>query len=311
MKKLAVIALGGNALIRSNEKGTYQEQINNVLRTCDSIANLLEEDYNLVIAHGNGPQVGNILLQNEAGEKKYKVEKMPLDYCVAQTQGSMGYLIDQCLANTRVRRNINRKIVTLLTQVVDKDDKGFINPTKPIGPYYKKEEAENYIKETGAKFKEDPKGNGWRKVVASPKPNEIENIEIVKTLANEGYVVVTAGGGGIPVTNDNGYLKGVEAVIDKDLASALTAVKIEADEFYILTDVPKVYINFHKDGELALDTLTVKQAEEYLEQGQFAEGSMAPKIRAALFFVKNGGKECIITEAGQVGNKDCGTRIIR
>lgn len=312
MKKLAVIALGGNALIRSNEKGTYQEQINNVLRTCDSIANLLEEDYNLVIGHGNGPQVGNILLQNEAGEKKYKVEKMPLDYCVAQTQGSIGYLIDQCLSNTMVRRNINRKIVTLLTQVVvDKDDKGFINPTKPIGPYYKKEEAENYIKETGAKFKEDPKGNGWRKVVASPKPNEIENIEIVKTLANEGYVVVTAGGGGIPVTKDNGYLKGVEAVIDKDLASALTAVKIEADEFYILTDVPKVYINFHKDGELALDTLTVKQAEEYLEQGQFAEGSMAPKIRAALFFVKNGGKECIITEAGQLGNKDCGTRIIR
>src|SRR5574344_828823 len=312
MKKLAVIALGGNALIRSNEKGTYQEQINNVLRTCDSIANLLEEDYNLVIAHGNGPQVGNILLQNEAGEKKYKVEKMPLDYCVAQTQGSIGYLIDQCLSNTMVRRNINRKIVTLLTQVVvDKDDKGFINPTKPIGPYYKKEEAENYIKETGAKFKEDPKGNGWRKVVASPKPNEIENIELVKTLANEGYVVVTAGGGGIPVTNDNGYLKGVEAVIDKDLASALTAVKIEADEFYILTDVPKVYINFHKDGELALDTLTIKQAEEYLEQGQFAEGSMAPKIRAALFFVKNGGKECIITEAGQLGNKDCGTRIIR
>ncbi|MCH3923653.1 MAG: carbamate kinase [Bacteroidales bacterium] len=312
MKKLAVIALGGNALIRSNEKGTYQEQINNVLRTCDSIANLLEEDYNLVIGHGNGPQVGNILLQNEAGEKKYKVEKMPLDYCVAQTQGSIGYLIDQCLSNTMVRRNINRKIVTLLTQVVvDKDDKGFINPTKPIGPYYKKEEAENYIKETGAKFKEDPKGNGWRKVVASPKPNEIENIELVKTLANEGYVVVTAGGGGIPVTNDNGYLKGVEAVIDKDLASALTAVKIEADEFYILTDVPKVYINFHKDGELALDTLTVKQAEEYLEQGQFAEGSMAPKIRAALFFVKNGGKECIITEAGQLGNKDCGTRIIR
>lgn len=312
MKKLAVIALGGNALIRSNEKGTYQEQINNVLRTCDSIANLLEEDYNLVIGHGNGPQVGNILLQNEAGEKKYKVEKMPLDYCVAQTQGSIGYLIDQCLSNTMVRRNINRKIVTLLTQVVvDKDDKGFINPTKPIGPYYKKEEAENYIKETGAKFKEDPKGNGWRKVVASPKPNEIENIEIVKTLANEGYVVVTAGGGGIPVTKDNGYLKGVEAVIDKDLASALTAVKIEADEFYILTDVPKVYINFHKDGELALDTLTVKQAEAYLEQGQFAEGSMAPKIRAALFFVKNGGKECIITEAGQLGNKDCGTRIIR
>jgi carbamate kinase len=311
MKKLAVIALGGNALIRSSEKGTYQEQINNVSRTCDSIANLLKEDYNLVIAHGNGPQVGNILLQNEAGEKKYKVEKMPLDYCVAQTQGSIGYLIDQCLSNTLVKRGIHRNIVTLLTQVlVNKDDNGFLNPTKPIGPYYKKEEAESYSKETGAKFKEDPKGNGYRKVVASPKPMKIENIELVKTLANEGYVVVTAGGGGIPVINQEGYLKGVEAVIDKDLASALTAVEIGADEFYILTDVPKVYINFHKDGELALNTLTVKQAEEYLEQGQFAEGSMAPKIRAALYFVKNGGKECIITEAGQLGNKDCGTRIV-
>lgn len=311
MKKLAVIALGGNALIRSSEKGTYQEQINNVSKTCDSIANLLKEDYNLVIAHGNGPQVGNILLQNEAGEKKYKVEKMPLDYCVAQTQGSIGYLIDQCLTNTLGRRGINRKIVTLLTQVlVRHDDEGFLNPTKPIGPYYKKEEAESYIKETGAKFKEDPKGNGYRKVVASPKPMKIENIELVKTLANEGYVVVTAGGGGIPVINQEGYLKGVEAVIDKDLASALTAVEIGADEFYILTDVPKVYINFHKDGELALNTLTVKEAEEYLEQGQFAEGSMAPKIRAAIFFVKNGGKECIITEAGQLGNKDCGTRIV-
>jgi carbamate kinase len=311
MKKLAVIALGGNALIRPNEKGTYQEQINNVSKTCDSIANLLKEDYNLVIAHGNGPQVGNILLQNEAGEKKYKVEKMPLDYCVAQTQGSIGYLIDQCLTNTLGRRGINRKIVTLLTQVlVRHDDEGFLNPTKPIGPYYKKEEAESYIKETGAKFKEDPKGNGYRKVVASPKPNKIENIELIENLANEGYVVITVGGGGIPVTNDNGHLKGVEAVIDKDLASALTAVKIKADEFYILTDVPKVYINFHKDGELALNTLTVKEAEEYLEQGQFAEGSMAPKIRAAIFFVKNGGKECIITEAGQLGNKDCGTRIV-
>jgi carbamate kinase len=311
MKKLAVIALGGNALIRSSEKGTYQEQINNVSRTCDSIANLLKEDYNLVIAHGNGPQVGNILLQNEAGEKKYKVEKMPLDYCVAQTQGSIGYLIDQCLSNTLAKRGIHRNIVTLLTQVlVNKDDNGFLNPTKPIGPYYKKEEAESYSKETGAKFKEDPKGNGYRKVVASPKPMKIENIELVKTLANEGYVVVTAGGGGIPVIKQEGYLKGVEAVIDKDLASALTAVEIGADEFYILTDVPKVYINFHKDGELALNTLTVKQAEEYLEQGQFAEGSMAPKIRAALYFVKNGGKECIITEAGQLGNKDCGTRIV-
>lgn len=311
MKKLAVVALGGNALIRSKEKGTYIEQIKNVMTTCDAITNLLKQDYNVVIAHGNGPQVGNILLQNEAGKKQFNVESMPMDYCGAQTQGSIGYLIDQCLRNVMRKEDIKREVVVLLTQVmVDKDDNGFKNPTKPVGPYYTAEQKDEYIKTTGATFKEDVKRGGWRKVVASPAPIKIENVELTKQLACEGYVVVTAGGGGIPVIDKDGKISGVEAVIDKDLASALTAVEIGADEFYILTDVPKVYINYNKPGEMALDTITVKQAEEYLEQGQFGEGSMAPKIRAALYYVKNGGKECIITEAGQLGNKDCGTRII-
>ncbi len=311
MKKLAVVALGGNALIRSKEKGTYAEQIKNVMSTCDAISNLLKEDYNLVIAHGNGPQVGNILLQNEAGKKQFSVEAMPMDYCGAQTQGSIGYLIDQCLRNVIKREGIDRKVAVLLTQVlVDKDDNGFKNPTKPVGPYYTKEQKDEYVKQTGATFKEDVKRGGWRKVVASPVPIKIENVQLTKQLACEGYVVVTAGGGGIPVVEKDNSICGVEAVIDKDLASALTAVEIGADEFYILTDVPKVYINYNKEGEMALDTLTIKQAEEYLAQGQFGEGSMAPKIRAALYYVKNGGKECIITEAGQLGNKNCGTRII-
>ena len=311
MKKLAVVALGGNALIRSKEKGTYAEQIKNVMTTCDAITNLLKQDYNIVIAHGNGPQVGNILLQNEAGKKQFNVESMPMDYCGAQTQGSIVYLIDQSLRNVMRKENIQREVVVLLTQVmVDKDDNGFKNPTKPVGPYYTVEQKDEYIKTTGATFKEDVKRGGWRKVVASPAPVKIENVELTKQLACEGYVVVTAGGGGIPVIDKDGKISGVEAVIDKDLASALTAVEIGADEFYILTDVPKVYINYNKPGEMALDTITVKQAEEYLEQGQFGEGSMAPKIRAALYYVKNGGKECIITEAGQLGNKDCGTRII-
>ncbi|MDY6423261.1 MAG: carbamate kinase [Bacteroidales bacterium] len=311
MKKLAVVALGGNALIRSKEKGTYTEQIKNVMTTCDAITNLLKQDYNVVIAHGNGPQVGNILLQNEAGKKQFNVESMPMDYCGAQTQGSIGYLIDQCLRNVMRKEDIKREVVVLLTQVmVDKDDNGFKNPTKPVGPYYTVEQKDEYIKTTGATFKEDVKRGGWRKVVASPAPIKIENVELTKQLACEGYVVVTAGGGGIPVIDKEGKISGVEAVIDKDLASALTAVEIGADEFYILTDVPKVYINYNKPGEMALDSMTVKQAEEYLEQGQFGEGSMAPKIRAALYYVKNGGKECIITEAGQLGNKDCGTRII-
>lgn len=311
MKKLAVVALGGNALIRSKEKGTYAEQIKNVMTTCDAITNLLKQNYNVVIAHGNGPQVGNILLQNEAGKKQFNVESMPMDYCGAQTQGSIGYLIDQCLRNVMRKEDIKREVVVLLTQVmVDKDDNGFKNPTKPVGPYYTAEQKDEYIKTTGATFKEDVKRGGWRKVVASPAPIKIENVELTKQLACEGFVVVTAGGGGIPVIDKDGKISGVEAVIDKDLASALTAVEIGADEFYILTDVPKVYINYNKPGEMALDSMTVKQAEEYLEQGQFGEGSMAPKIRAALYYVKNGGKECIITEAGQLGNKDCGTRII-
>lgn len=311
MKKLAVVAFGGNALLRSGQKGTYNEQLKNVTETCDSLLNLLKQDYNIVIGHGNGPQVGNILLQNEAGKKKFGIEAMPMDYCVAQTQGSIGYLIEQGLKNVMKREGIDRNVLVMLTDVVvDKADKAFSNPTKPVGPYYTKEEIEAYSAETGCSYAKDSKSDKYRKVVASPTPKAITNIGLIKHLAAEGNIVVTVGGGGIPVIEDNGLLKGVEAVIDKDLASALAAVEIGADEFYILTDVDKVYINFRKPGELALDILTVKQAEEYLAQGQFGEGSMAPKIRAALYFVKNGGKECIITQAGKLGDEKCGTRIV-
>jgi carbamate kinase len=187
----------------------------------------------------------------------------------------------------------------------------FQNPTKPVGPYYTKEQADSFARETGAVYKEDPKGNGWRKVVPSPKPIAINNVDIVKQLSENGTVVVTVGGGGIPIVRENNTVRGVEAVIDKDLASALTAIQIGADEFYILTDVPKVYINFRKPGEKALDVITVAEAKEYLAAGHFAEGSMAPKIRAGIMFVENGGKECVITEAGQLGNAACGTRIVK
>ncbi len=309
-KKLCCLALGGNALIRAKEKGTYSEQIKNVNLTMDAIVRLIKSGHNMVLSHGNGPQVGNVLLQNEAGKKQFNVENMPLDYCGAQTQGSIGYLIDQCLTNTLTKEKIDRSVVPFLAQVVvSPQDKAFQNPTKPIGPYYTKEEADTFAKETGATYREDPKGNGWRKVVPSPQPVEVENIKLVKRLAEEGYIVITSGGGGIPVIRENGILKGIEAVLDKDLSSALVAVEVGADEFYILTDVPKVYINFKKEGEKALDILTVDEAEKYLKEGQFTEGSMAPKIRAALYYVKNGGKECIITEAGELGNPTCGTRI--
>jgi len=187
----------------------------------------------------------------------------------------------------------------------------FQNPTKPVGPYYTKEEAEKYAAETGAVYKEDPKGRGWRKVVASPKPIAIQNVDLVKQLAEQGNIVITVGGGGIPVIEKaDGSLGGVEAVIDKDLASAMTAINIGADEFYILTDVPKVYINFRKENEQALDTITVAEAKKHLADGQFTEGSMAPKVRAAILFVEATGHEAIITEATRLGDPTCGTRIV-
>lgn len=312
MAKLAVVAFGGNALLRSGQKGTYQEQLQNVAQTCNSLLGLLKQDYNIVIGHGNGPQVGNVMLQHEAGNKSFELPIMPMDFCVSETQGSIGYLIEQAFRNLFAKEGLQKNVVTLVTQVeVNGEDPMFKNPTKPVGPYYTEEEAEEYAAETGAIFREDPKGNGWRKVVASPKPLKVCNINIVKQLAEAGNVVVTVGGGGIPVIVKDGLIHGVEAVIDKDLASALTAVEIGADEFYILTDVPKVYLNFKKPNEKALDTVTVAEAKQYLAEGHFTEGSMAPKIRAAIYFVESGGAECIITEAGQLGNPACGTRIVR
>lgn len=312
MKKLAVVAFGGNALLRSGQKGTYQEQIANVEQTCESLCSLIERGYNVVIGHGNGPQVGNVMLQHEAGKKNFNLPAQPMDFCVAETQGSIAYLIEMGLRNVFARHDIQKDVVTIVTQVaVNKLDPMFQNPTKPVGPYYTKEEADRLHEETGAIYREDPKGNGWRKVVASPKPTRINNIKVVKQLATAGNVVVTVGGGGIPVVEENDVVTGVEAVIDKDLASALCATQIEADEFYILTDVPKVYINFRKENEKALDVITVAEAKQYLAEGQFAEGSMAPKVRAGIMFIENGGKSCVITEAGQLDNPNCGTRIVK
>ncbi|MDR3047682.1 MAG: carbamate kinase [Bacteroidales bacterium] len=312
MTKIAVIAFGGNALLRAKQKGTYEEQIANVTQTCQSLLNLVKQGYNIVIGHGNGPQVGNVMLQHEAGLQMYDIERQPLDLCVAETQGSIAYLIEQSLHNIFVKEQIPKKVVSMITQVlVNKDDPMMSNPTKPVGPYYSEEEVEEQKLQDGCTYKADPKGNGWRKVVPSPTPIVINNIELVKQLALDGYVVITVGGGGISVVKDEqGILRGIEAVIDKDLASALAAVQIGAELFYILTDVPKVYINFKKPNEQALDVLTVSQAKVYLAEDQFTEGSMAPKIRAALYFVEHGGKECIITEAGLLGNPAGGTRIV-
>ena len=311
-KKIAVVALGGNALLHGNEPGTIQQQEKNTYDTCIHLIKLIQDGFNIVITHGNGPQVGNIMLRNEAGYKEHRIPKMPLDICVADSQGGIGYMIERQIKNILSDHKIRKNVVTIVTQIlVDINDPAFKEPTKPIGAFYLKEEAELLTRSNNFIFKEDPRKRGWRRVVPSPEPEEIMNKKIIKDLVKKGNIVIAAGGGGVPVyKGTDKKLYGVEAVIDKDLASSLLASEIGADAFYILTDVPKVYLNFHKPNQQALDKIKVSKAEEYLVNGEFADGSMAPKILAAIRFVKNGGKETIITESTMLSDPDCGTRIV-
>lgn len=310
-KKLAVIALGGNALLRGNEQGTIEEQEKNTFDTCKQIVDLIKKDFNIIITHGNGPQVGNILLRNEAGYDKYKIPQMPMDICVADSQGGIGYMIERMMRNVLTEEKIRRNVVTLVTQVlVDKHDPAFENPTKPVGAFYLKEEADLLAKKNNWVFKKDARNRGWRKVVASPQPIEIVNQKVIRSLAISGKIVIAVGGGGVPVyRHENGYLEAIEAVIDKDLASSVLAANIGADLFYILTDVPKVYINFNKKDQKALNKLKISTANRYLEMGEFGAGSMGPKIKAAISFSKASGKESVITDAESLPEKGCGTRI--
>lgn len=313
MKKLAVVAFGGNALLKSGQKGTIDEQEANVYETCTHLLNLIRNDIDIVIGHGNGPQVGNVMLQHEAGEKTYGIPKQPIDVCVAETQGSIGYMIEQQLRNVLEKENLDRDILTLVTQVVvEKDDPAFQNPTKPVGPFYTKEEADRMSDGKKVVFHEDPRGRGWRRVVPSPKPERINNRMSIEKLSRDGNIVVTVGGGGIPAFYvEPNKLQGIDAVIDKDLASSKLASEISAEEFYILTDVPKVALNFNTPDEVQLDEITLTDAKKYLEQGHFSEGSMAPKIRAAIQFIENGGEKCIITESAHLGKENAGTRIVK
>lgn len=312
MKKIAVVALGGNALLRGNEIGTIQQQEKNTYETCKNLIHLIEQDFNIVITHGNGPQVGNIMLRNEAGFNNYKIPKMPLDICVADSQGGIGYMIERQLINLLKELKIKKNVVTLVTQVlVEQNDPAFQNPSKPVGAFYLKEEADLLAKVNNFVFKEDARKRGWRRVVPSPQPKDILNQKIVKDLVKKGNIVIAAGGGGVPVyRGEDKKLYGVEAVIDKDLASSLLANEIGADAFFILTDVPKVYINFHKPNQKALDVITVDEAQKYFEEGQFAAGSMGPKILAAINFIKNGGKETVITESTMLKDPNSGTKIV-
>ncbi len=312
MKKLAVVAFGGNALLRGDQKGTIEEQEQNVFETCTQVYELVKRGYDLVLGHGNGPQVGNVLLQHEAGYNVFGVPKMPIDVCVAETQGSIGYFIEQQMKNVLLKEDIEKDILTIITEVfVDKDDPAFQNPIKPVGPFYAKEESDKLIAENKWVFQKDPRDRGYRRVVPSPTPVHINNVKSIEQLARSGAIVITVGGGGIPVFwKEEKLIQGIDAVIDKDLASALLATEIHADEFYILTDVPNVCLHFNTPQEKRLEVVTVSEAKKYLAEGQFTEGSMAPKVRAAINFVENGGKETIITEATQLSNPKAGTRIV-
>jgi carbamate kinase len=294
-QKLVLLAIGGNALLKPGEKGSVDEQEANANATCDLLLPLIQPRYNLVVTHGNGPQVGNILLRSEVA--KETVPPMPLDVCVAESEGSMGYFMQQGLLNAIRRAGIRRYVVTLITQVmVDPEDPAFKNPTKPIGPFYTEDEAKILMKQKRWVMKEDAK-RGWRRLVASPKPHKVVQRFMIRDLANAGNVVIAVGGGGVPIMKGkhNNY-EGVEAVIDKDLASANLAAVIKADMFIILTAVPYACLNYKQPNEKRLERLTAAEAEKFLKEGHFAAGSMGPKIEACINYIKAGGIEAVITD---------------
>ena len=313
MAKVAVVAVGGNSILKPGQKGTIAEQWEAAQETSEHIAGMIEKGYDVVVTHGNGPQVGNILLRAELSSAV--LPPLPLDVCGADSQGALGYMIQQLLGNILKDRGINKEVVTVVTQVaVKEDDPAFKNPTKPIGPFYDKEKAMKYKEEEGWDVVEDA-GRGYRRVVASPIPVEIVEEAAIKTLINAGFIIVGAGGGGIPVVKRaDGTYKGVAAVIDKDFASSLLASNIKADLFMISTAVEKVYINFNKPDQKGLDTITATEAKKYLDEGHFAKGSMAPKIQAILGFLERGGTEAIITSPEKIEEAlegKTGTRIIK
>ncbi len=312
MKKLAVIALGGNALLRENEEGTIEQQELHATETLENLIHLIKSGYELVITHGNGPQVGNILMRNDAGEQMYNIAPMPLDICVADSQGGIGYMIERMMRNVLNKYGIKKNVITLVTLVeIDENDPAFTNPSKRIGKIYSKEEAEKLAHEKKWIFKPSTKYNsGYKRVVPSPEPLEIINRETIELLVKNGNIVIAAGGGGIPVHFDaNGDIRTLDAVIDKDMASSLLATNINADELYILTDVSFIYKDFGLPTQEKLEFLNYADTVKYLEAGTFAEGSMEPKIRACLRFIRKGGKKSVITEATKLEDHSYGSKI--
>ncbi len=312
-KKIAVVAIGGNSLIKDKFHQTVRDQYIAAKETCDHIVSMIKDGWDVVIAHGNGPQVGFMLRRSELS--LHELHEVPLEVCGANSQGSIGYSLQQNLYNEFKEFGLDKKAVTVVTQVeVSRDDPGFQTPSKPIGSFMDKEIAERRRELDGWHVMEDA-GRGWRRVVASPKPIRIVEVEAIKKLIEDGFVVIAAGGGGIPVVaNEDGYLQGVAAVIDKDHASALLANEIGAELFIVSTAVEKVALHFGKPNQQWIDRMTLAEAKQYLAEGiHFAGGSMAPKIEAAIHFLERGGKEAIITDPENIERAligETGTRIV-
>ncbi len=311
MSKLAVVAIGGNSITKAGQRGTISEQFENAAETGRHIAGMIEKGWDVVITHGNGPQVGNILLRAEMASSV--LPNLPLDTCGADSQGAMGYMIQQVLGRELRKRGIDKEVVSVVTQVVvDRDDPAFRKPAKPIGPFYTMEEAERRREDDGWDIVEDA-NRGWRRVVASPIPHRVVEARSIKALLQVGSIVIAVGGGGIPVVEDEAGLSGVEAVIDKDHASRLLANDIGAELLVISTDIEKVVLNFGTTEEIPLDMMTVAEANRYLDEGHFPAGSMGPKVRAGIAFIEGGGKEVIITNPESIEralDKKTGTRIV-
>lgn len=309
--KIAVVAVGGNSLIVDKNHQSAHDQYKAACKTVEHITDMIEEGYNVIITHGNGPQVGFALLRSELARDQ--VDPMPLDYCGADTQGSIGYSFQKALNNEFKKRSISKRVATVVTQVlVDKNDPSFSSPSKPVGQFYSEAEAKERRDKSGWDITEDA-GRGWRRVVASPQPIEIIEQSAIKLLADSGFTVVAVGGGGIPVVkNADGELEGTAAVIDKDFASSLLASNIKADLFVISTAVEKACLNFGKPDEKMLDTVSASELEKYCEEGHFKPGSMLPKCQAIIKFLKNGGSHAIITNPENLGKaikKEAGTHI--
>ncbi len=313
-RKLAVIAIGGNSLIKDKTHQTVKDQYLAAKETCKHIADMIEQGWDVAIGHGNGPQVGFILRRSEIAAKVAGMHEVPLDVCGSDSQGAIGYALQQNLANEFKRRGMQKRAATVITQVmVDTKDPAFQNPSKPIGGFMEEEQAKERAAKEGWTVVDDA-GRGWRRVVPSPLPQEIVELDAVRELLDAGIITITVGGGGIPVIrNEDGDIQGVAAVIDKDYASSLLARFIDADLLLISTAVEKVYLNFGKPDQKEIDVMTLAEAKRYMEEGHFAKGSMLPKIRAIIWFLEGGGKEALITNPANIARAlrgETGTRLI-